>query len=173
MLMPGLVMLGSHAAGWVRGGRAAWRQRHHRPGRSDGAAADTSARLPAGFDAATLIDTAREQFLRLQAAWDAGDEAVLAALTTPQMLGELREQMPAPGAPPNRTEVLSLHARLLGVDDLGSVWLASIEFSGTVRESPERPAAPLRELWLMTREQVPFESAGPAPWRLARQQALL
>jgi predicted lipid-binding transport protein (Tim44 family) len=170
MLMPGLVMLGSQAAGWVRGGRAAWRQRQ---GRRATTLATPGARLPAGLDAAALIDTARDQFLRLQAAWDAGDEAVLAALTTPQMLAELREQMPAPDAPPNRTEVLSLQVRLLGVDDLGSVWLASIEFSGTVCESPDRPVAPLRELWLMTREQAAFEAATSAPWRLARQQALL
>lgn len=159
--MSGLVMLGSQAAGWVRGGRTAWRDRHARPASRPG--------LPQGLDAAGLLDTARDQFLRLQAAWDAGDAAVLAALTTPEMLAELREQLPALDGPPNRTEVLSLHARLLGVDDLGSVWLASIEFSGTVRESPERGPAPLRELWLLTRECT----SSHAPWRLARQQTLL
>ena len=163
--MSGLVLLGSQAAGWVRGGRAAWRHRQARP--------PVPAGLPAGLDAAEFLEVARDQFLRLQSAWDAGDEAVLAALTTPQMLADLREQMPAPGAPPNHTEVLSLHARLLGVDDLGSVWLASIEFSGTVRESPERGPAPLRELWLMTQERTACDAMASSPWRLARQQALL
>lgn len=172
--MPGLVMLGSQAAGWVRGGRAAWLQRRSAgAGLHVGEAAMPPSGLPANLDAAALIDSARDQFLRLQAAWDAGDEAVLAALTTPEMLAELREHMPAAGGPPNRTEVLSLQARLLGVDDLGSVWLASIEFSGTVRESFDRPAAPLRELWLMTREQAALPAGAAATWRLARQQALL
>lgn len=165
--MPGLVMLGSQAAGWVRGGQAAWRRRTDRR-----AATSLPTALPAGLDAGELLDTARAQFLRVQAAWDAGDEAMLAALTTPQMLGELRGQMPSPDAPPSPTEVLSLDARLLGVDDLGSVWLASIEFSGTVRDFPGHHPVPLRELWLMTRDRDPSDPAA-TPWRLARQQALL
>ena len=159
--MSGLVMLGSQAAGWVRGGRTAWRQRQRR--------APSEPSLPAGLDAVLLLESARDHFLRLQTAWDSGDDAALAALTTPEMLAELHELRPALDTPPTRTEVLRLHARLLGVDDLGSVLLASIEFSGTVRDRPDHGPAPLRELWLMTRDHTPAD----APWRLARQHALL
>lgn len=165
--MPGLVMLGSQAAGWVRG-RASLRSARVRR-----RAAAVVPELPAGLDAATLLDAARDQFMRLQAAWDAGDMALLGALTTPQMLDELRSELPAAGSPPNRTDVLSLQARLLGVDDLGSVWLATIEFTGTVRECPERGPAAFRELWLMTSERPTADRTSDMPWRLARQQALL
>lgn len=165
--MPGLVMLGSQAAGWVRG-RAALRNSRVRR-RAAAAAPD----LPAGVDAAALLDSARDQFIRLQAAWDAGDIALLGALTTPQMLDELRGELPAAGSPPNRTDVLSLQARLLGVDDLGSVWLATIEFTGTVSECPERGPAAFRELWLMTSERPTADRTSDMLWRLARQQALL
>ncbi len=94
----------------------------------------------------------RHQFIRLQAAWDAADRSTLGALTTPQMLDEICAQFPPDGSPPNRTDVLTLQARLLCFDDLESAWLATIEFSGMIREAPDRDATPFRELWLLTRE---------------------
>jgi predicted lipid-binding transport protein (Tim44 family) len=167
MLMPGLVMLGSRAAGWVRSGRTARRGRA--PSR---AAAAPGVALPPGVDAARLLDGACEHFRRLQSAWDAGDHHTLRALTTPEMLDELTTERPQTVASPNRTEVLSLQAHLLGFDDLGSAWLASIEFSGTIRETPHRGPMPFRELWLLTRDRS-GTNANQAPWRLARHQALL
>ena len=87
------------------------------------------------------------------------------------MFSELCAQLPLGDALPNRTEVLSVQARLLAFDDFGSDWLATVEFSGMIREQPQRGAEPFRELWLLTCARSP---AGDAPpWRLARQQALL
>ena len=163
--MPGLVMLGSRAAGWVRSGRAA-RQRRRRNTLTQAPI------LPPDVDASELLEAARIQFIRLQAAWDAGDRATLSELTTPQMLEELSSELLGAESDPNSTEVLSLHARLLGFDDLGAAWLASIEFSGTVRETPLRGPVPFRELWFLTRDRS--QSMTPStPWRLARHQALL
>jgi predicted lipid-binding transport protein (Tim44 family) len=107
----------------------------------------------------------------MQAAWDACDTATLQGMTTPQMFSELREQLPLRDALPNRTEVLSVQARLLAFDDFGSDWLATVEFSGMIREQPDRGAEPFRELWLLTCAQGRTGEA--PPWRLARQQALL
>jgi hypothetical protein len=115
-----------------------------------------------------LLVTARAQFMQLQAAWDRGDEAALRALTTAEMLQELLTQLPARGPGPNRTDVLSLDARVLAVEQIGPIELASIEFSGMVCESAERGAVPFRELWMLAR---PIEPAGT--WRLARHQALM
>ncbi len=169
MLMPGLVLLGSHAVGW-----AGWRRlpsfRKARPA----AVKQPVIALPAELDACHLLDAVRQQFISLQAAWDAADLSTLGALTTPQMLDEICAHFPPEGSPPNRTDVLSLQARLLGFDDLESAWLATIEFSGMIRESPDREATPFCELWLLTRECR--QSSDPStcvPWRLARQQALL
>lgn len=117
---------------------------------------------------AGLLAHARAQFVELQAAWDRGDVAALGALTTAEMLDELLCQLPARGPGPNRTDVLSLDARVLAVDQLGPLELASIEFSGVVCESPERGPVPFREVWMLARS-----GADAGTWRLARQQALL
>lgn len=116
-------------------------------------------------DAAELAAVARRQFLALQAAWDRGDVAALGALTTAEMLRELLEQLPV-RSPANRTDVLKLDAHVLRVERLGAIELASIEFSGIVRESAERGPVPFHELWMLARSQG-------EPWRLARQQALM
>jgi hypothetical protein len=114
-----------------------------------------------------LLGTARVQFLDLQSAWDRGDLDALRRLTTQAMFDELTAQLPHRGAAPNRTDVLSLEAHLISHEAVGPMELASIEFSGMVRESAELGAMPFREVWMLARQQP--ESG----WRLARQQALL
>jgi predicted lipid-binding transport protein (Tim44 family) len=123
--------------------------------------------LPVGFDGDALLGEARLRFLRLQAAWDEGDVATLGNLTTPDMLAELMDVLTARGSEPNRTHVLTLHAELLGLEELGAAYLASVEFSGLIRESADAGAVPFRELWML----AGTKDASPS-WRLARQQAL-
>ena len=123
--------------------------------------------VPAGFDRDVVLDAARTRFLRLQAAWDAADVATLQSLTTPDMLDELMHVLAARIAGPSRTDVISLHAELLGLEELSAVYVASVEFSGVIRESAEQGSVPFRELWMLasTKED-------PPAWKLARQQSL-
>ncbi|MGD9833977.1 MAG: TIM44-like domain-containing protein [Piscinibacter sp.] len=118
-------------------------------------------------DERALLRAARRQFLELQAAWDAADLETLRRLTTDGMFEELAALLPERGGPVNRTDVLALEAHLIARDTVGSLELASIEFSGVVRESVQGDAQLLREVWMLTRSR-PGEA-----WRLARQQALL
>ena len=106
-------------------------------------------------------------FLGLQAAWDAGDVQALGHLTTPEMLQELLAVLTTRATGASRTDVVTLHAELLDIEELGAAWLASIEFSGLIRESAERGAVPFRELWMLAGTKD-----GAPSWRLARQQAL-
>ena len=122
----------------------------------------------ADFDRAQVLDAARTRFLRLQAAWDAGDVHALGHLTTPEMLQELLSVLTTRTGAASRTDVITLHAELLDVEELGAAWLASIEFSGLIRESAEQGAVPFRELWMLASDK-----SGAPSWRLARQQALL
>lgn len=122
---------------------------------------------PAGIDGKQVLEAARSRFLRLQAAWDAGDVQALRNLTTPDMLEQLLPVLSGRGAEPNRTDVITLHAELLGVEEVSAGYLASIEFSGLIRESAEEGAVPFRELWMLSSSKD-----GSPSWRLARQQAL-
>ena len=125
--------------------------------------------LPSGVESGPLLAELRLQFVRLQAAWDLREMQSLRALTTPEMLDELCFEWPGGGQPcaSNRTDVVTLHAELLGFEDLAGTHLVSVEFSGLIREAAGQGAHPFRELWMLARDD-----AAPG-WRLARQQALL
>jgi predicted lipid-binding transport protein (Tim44 family) len=169
-----VLAIGAMAFAWV-----AWRSRSGERARSfaggPSGARSTDAvnatiappRLPPALDGSEVLAAARARFLGLQAAWDAGDVQTLGHFTTPHMLQELLPVLTS-RAGASRTEVVTLHAELLDLEELGAAWLASVEFSGLIRESAERGAVPFRELWMLAAAKE-----GPPSWRLARQQALL
>ena len=123
--------------------------------------------LPLALDSAEVLAAARARFLGLQAAWDAGDVQALGHYTTPDMLEELLAVLTSRGDGSSRTDVVTLHAELLELEEFGAAWLASVEFSGLIRESAEQGAVPFRELWMLASSKD-----GAPSWRLARQQAL-
>jgi predicted lipid-binding transport protein (Tim44 family) len=114
-----------------------------------------------------LLSLARASFVQMQAAWDRADLHALGMLATGPLLEELRCQLEERGPGHNHTEVVSLHARLLSMDDLREAQVASVEFSGLIQEDPAGAAAPFRELWLLANVK-----AADQGWRLARVQAL-
>ena len=114
-----------------------------------------------------LLSLARASFVQMQAAWDRADLPALGRLATGPLLEELRCQLQERGPAYNRTEVVSLQARLLSIDDLRDARVASVEFSGLIQEDPRTGAAPFRELWLLANIK-----AADHGWRLARVQAL-
>lgn len=121
----------------------------------------------AGADVDEFLTLARASFVQMQAAWDRADLHALGMLTTGQLLEELRCQLQERGPAKNRTEVVSLQARLLSLDDLLEAQVASVEFSGLIQEDEASNAAPFRELWLLA--NVKSAAVG---WKLARVQAL-
>ena len=127
--------------------------------------------LPASLDREALLEVLRSRFVALQAAWDAGDTEVVRALTTPGMFDELRAERTRcarTDAPAVRTEVVTLNADLIGYEEWPEACVASVEFTGLIRESAEAGAVPFRELWLLTQSKP-----GRGDWCLARHQALL
>lgn len=122
----------------------------------------------AGVDVDALLALARQNFVRLQAAWDAADLRTLEACTTEPLMADLRSQLALRGEGGNRTEVISLQARLLAVEEMREAFVASVEFSGVIREQLDRGEAPFRELWLLAR---PKRQAAPG-WRIASVQSL-
>jgi predicted lipid-binding transport protein (Tim44 family) len=118
-------------------------------------------------DVEAFLSVARQSFVRMQAAWDEADLQALAELTTETLLEDLRLQLEQRGPAPNRTEVLKLDARLLAMEELREAFVASVEFTGVIREQLDSGAAPFRELWLLAN----LKAAGRG-WRLARVQSL-
>jgi len=118
-------------------------------------------------DADDVLSLARQSFVRVQAAWDRADLHALSDLATEPLFEDLRNQLALRGPGPNRTEVLQLDARLLGMEELHEAFVASVEFSGLIREQQDHAAAPFRELWLLAN----VKAAG-CGWKLARVQSL-
>ena len=136
-----------------------------------GLAGSQSWAVPAGFDTAGFIGAAKRNFQTLQDAWDRADMATLRSMMTDGMLAEIRSQLAEREAhldgQPNRTEVVMLEAQLLGIEDLGNDYMASVEFSGMIREQPSAGPSPFREVWNMTKPKD-----GRSGWLVAGVQAL-
>jgi predicted lipid-binding transport protein (Tim44 family) len=123
--------------------------------------------IPADFDAAAFLRSAKTYFIRLQAAWDQADINDIREFTTPEMFGELRLQLQERGATPNHTDVVTLDAELLGMEPVGDNYMASVKFSGMIKESENAPAEPFTEIWNLTKPV-----SGQGGWVLAGIQQL-
>jgi predicted lipid-binding transport protein (Tim44 family) len=109
------------------------------------------AAVPADFDTETFLRHAKVHFTRLQAAWDERNLADIREFTTPEMFAELKVDLDARGAEPNQTDVVQLNAELLGLEDRGDEYLASVRFSGLIRESAGASAEPFTETWVLSK----------------------
>lgn len=123
--------------------------------------------LAPSADVEELLRLACLSFVALQAAWDRADLPALSAFATGPLLVDLQDQLAVRGSQSNHTEVVQLDARLLSWDELHEAFVASVEFSGLIREQVGQAASPFRELWLLAR----VKSAG-RDWKLARVQSL-
>lgn len=127
--------------------------------------------VPEGFDTAGFLDAAKRNFITLQSAWDSSDINSLRSMMTDEMLSEIRGQLSEReaqrGAEPNHTEVVMLEAQLLGIEELSGAYMASVEFSGMIREEASASPSPFREVWNMTKP-----SSGRGGWLVAGVQAL-
>lgn len=137
------------------------------PGGAANLAAGQPWGVPADFDTDVFLRHAKVNFVRLQAAWDAGNMADIRDFTTPEMYAEIKMDLDerAPGI--NRTDVVKLDAELLGIDEAGVEHMASVRFSGLLREREGAPAEPFNEVWNLTKP-----IAGGSGWLLAGIQQL-
>ncbi|EDZ97911.1 import inner membrane translocase subunit Tim44 [Burkholderia sp. H160] len=107
--------------------------------------------VPAGFDSEAFLRNAKVYFVRLQAAWDAGNVEDIREFTTPEMFAEVRVDLASRGTQPNQTDVVQLNAELLGVEERANESFASVRFSGLIREEPGAAAEPFVEVWNLSR----------------------
>ena len=127
--------------------------------------------VPADFDAEGFLKACKGNFMTLQDAWDRSDINSLRAMMTDDMLSEIKTQLAEreshTGVGVNKTDVQMLDAKLLGIEELADVYMASVEFSGMIREDASAGASPFREVWNMTKPRN-----GGGGWLVAGVQAL-
>jgi predicted lipid-binding transport protein (Tim44 family) len=123
--------------------------------------------VPANFDSDAFVRNAKVYFVRLQAAWDVGNIADIREFTTPEMFAEVKIDLDARGAEQNLTDVVQLNAELLGVEDRGSEYFASVRFSGLIRETMGAAAEPFAEIWNLSKSNGAGEG-----WLLAGIQQI-
>ncbi len=123
--------------------------------------------VPADFDVPGFLRNAKVYFLRLQAAWDARDLADIREFTTPEVFAEIKMQIDERKGETDRTEVQDLDAALLGIEENADGYLASVRFTGRIRESENAGFESLEEVWNLWKP-----TSGRTGWLLAGIQQL-
>lgn len=109
-------------------------------------AAAVSAR-PEGFDTDGFTRIAKMIFIRLQAANDEANLDDLRKFTTPELFASLRLDLQERGQSAQQTDVMQLDAELVDTSQENGQWVASVRFSGLIREEVGQGAEPFNELW--------------------------
>ncbi len=118
--------------------------------------------IPADFDVPGFLRHAKTNFIRMQAAWDRADVNDIREFTTPEMFAELKMQLAERGASGNHTDVVTIEAEMLGVEPSSVEYLASVRFSGMIREEDNAPVQHFSEVWVLSKPL-----AGNQGWLLA------
>ena len=109
-----------------------------------------AAGFPPGFDAEAFTRQAKVNFLRLQAANDAGNLDDIREFTSPEMYAEIKLDIDERKGATQKTEVTLLDAEVLDASEDGKRHIVSVRFHGLIKEDAETPA-PFDETWHMTR----------------------
>ena len=118
--------------------------------------------IPADFDVEGFARNAKVNFIRLQAANDAGNLDDIREFTTPEMFAEIKMGMGERGAAKQETDVVQLNAEVLDVAEEASRYVVSVRFHGLIREEKAGPTEPFDEIWNMTKP-----TDGSRGWTLA------
>ena len=121
-------------------------------GTSAGAATTAiAANVPADFDVEGFLRQARLNFIRLQTANDRGDMDDIRAFCTPEMAAEIQIQFQDRNQLAQDTDVMQLNAELLDVTTDANRALASVRFSGQLREEVNTAPEVFSEVWHLTK----------------------
>ena len=115
---------------------------------------------PVDFDTEGFLRTARDNFIKLQSAWDTGNVMTISDFTTNDLFIAVTHQLRERGNVPYKTEILSLTNELLGIARDGGEYVASVRFLSKLRINGEEENAD--ETWVLVK---PVEGEGG--WLLA------
>ena len=117
--------------------------------------------LPPGFDEETFVREAKINFIRMQAANDAGNMDDIRAFTTPELFAEIRMQLSERDQANSVTDVVKLDAEVLECAEENNQLIASVRFHGLITEE-NSIAAPFDETWHLAKP-----ATGKGGWLVA------
>lgn len=118
--------------------------------------------IPSDFDANGFARQAKLNFIRLQAANDAGNLEDIREFTTPEVFAEISMQLNERGATAQHTSVVDLDADVVEVAEEGDRYIVSVRFTGLLREDEASAPAAIDEVWHLVKP-----TSGDAGWRIA------
>ena len=107
--------------------------------------------IPADFDSEGFLRQAKLNFVRLQAANDAGNMEDIRAFTTPEMFAEVQLEYQERNKAAQQTDVVQLNAALIDLTTEAGRQIASVRFSGSIRETADGAPQAFDEVWHLTR----------------------
>jgi predicted lipid-binding transport protein (Tim44 family) len=102
-------------------------------------------------DQESFLANAKKMFVQLQEASDKQNLDTLREFTTPEMFSLIRADFLNRTEAFSTTQVLTLNADLFHVEKEGDTAVASIRFSGLIREEANSPAITFEEVWNWTK----------------------
>jgi predicted lipid-binding transport protein (Tim44 family) len=118
-------------------------------------------RIPADFDVPAFVRNAKVNFMRLQAANDAGNLDDIREFTTPEVFAEIQMDIRERNGATQEPRVLDLAADVRDVAEEGNRYIVSVHFSGRVQEDGADPED-INEIWHLTKPRQ-----GSGGWTLA------
>jgi predicted lipid-binding transport protein (Tim44 family) len=119
-------------------------------------------KVPASFNADAFLREAKKSFLALQVANDRGDVDSIRELVTDEMFEHLKRDVDERRGARQHTDVVTLNADLLELVTESGMHLASIRFSGLIREEAGQAPQQFEEIWNLQKPE-----SGDAGWMLA------
>lgn len=110
-------------------------------------ASGSGGHIPADFDVAAFVRSAKVNFIRLQAANDAANLDDIREFTTPEMFAELKMDISERAGKAQETDVVSIDAEVLDVAEESQRYVVSVRFSGLIREEAAQEPAAIDEIW--------------------------
>jgi len=116
-------------------------------------ASETIATRPIEFDETGFLRQAKTVFIRLQADYDNKNSNDIREFTTPEVFAEIQLQLQERGNELNQTEVITINAELQDIVTEPHSVIASVLFSGTLREQPTSAPITIKEIWHFTKNE--------------------
>jgi predicted lipid-binding transport protein (Tim44 family) len=146
----------------LAGGSAGGSQPGPSFGGAERLAAQTPANIPADFDVDGFLRVAKLNFVRLQAANDAGNMEDIREFVSPEVFAEIKLQMGERHEATQQTDVVTVDAELLELVTEGNRYIASVRMNGMIREEADTAAVAFDEMWNLSK---PVD--GPGGWVVA------